>query len=108
MEAHAVEGHLYIFCPKLLRDLIPGKPTGAALLEKIHQASLEGRNGELLGYGADRMLQPGSVLVRIIDAATNRVVMAFYAERSRAEEMGRERALDFSRYTGGSFKLLIQ
>jgi hypothetical protein len=71
VRASAVENHLYVFRPDTIRTVLDADPefySGGSLTDKIHRATLQEQNGELLGYGQRQLFQPGSMLVRIRDA----------------------------------------
>lgn len=94
------DGHLYAYRPEVIQPIIARAPDaypGADLFEKIQHATLAGENGELLGYGARSMLEPGTVLVQVVDDA-GRDVFSF---RSLPENAAR--ALDFSQAYGGRY-----
>ena len=104
------DGHLYVYRPEILRKIISAHPRaypGLDLFSKIHQASLSGLNGHLLGYGARSMLDPDTVLVRIFDSA-NKPVFGFRSRRENASRFGIERAKDFSLAFNQPFSFRIE
>jgi hypothetical protein len=102
VEIHAVRDNLYIYRPKALQMLLdadpsfyrPGKQTD---LEAIVRVSERDENGELLGYGARSVDEPGSVGVTL--RGSEGIYYTFFASNpERAEHYGRERAKDISDY----------
>jgi hypothetical protein len=109
IEVQAVEGHLYIYRPEIVSKIIAKNPAtypGRNLLEQVHQASIAGNNGELLGFGPSKMLQPGSVLVRIYDEH-NSLRASFWTLPELAEKLAMERTLDFTLYFNRPFYNII-
>ena len=100
------EGHLYAFNRAAVQAIInraPEQYPGVDLIDKIQRATREGRNGELLGYGARTMLEPGNVMVDIVDTAGNRV-FSFLSQPENAAASGAARAEDFARYFQRPFR----
>lgn len=104
------DGHLYAYRPEVIQEIIARDPQsypGADLFEKIHDATLAGENGELLGYGARSMAEPGTVRVSVLDAEEH-VVFGFRSRPEAAEAAGLERARDFVDAYGREFSYQIQ
>ena len=102
------DGHLFAYRPDVVEKIIAQNPAaypGPNLAAKIKAATDAGTNGELLGYGARSLLEPGRVLVQIFDGDTP--VMGFFALPENAEEFALARTLDFDRAYGRSFRYKI-
>ncbi len=105
----AKENHLYAYRPDVVQRVVDAAPDdypGDSLFEKIERATLSGTNGQLLGYGAWTMLQPGRVLVTIFDPA-KRPIFGFYSLRESAERYAIERTKDFTDAFGPGYTFKI-
>jgi hypothetical protein len=102
------DGHLFAYDPALVQRIIDADPAaypGPNLYAKIHQATLAGSNGELLGYGARSLMEPGHVRVEIFDGDTP--VFGFFSQAEVADEFATQRTLDFARAYGRDFRYEI-
>ncbi len=100
----SADGNLYAYRPEVIQQIIDADPTaypGKNLFDKIQQATLADTNGDLLGYGARTLNEPGKVRVEIFDG--DQPVFGFRSTAENAEEFGRERAEDFERAYGRAF-----
>lgn len=84
VEVRALDGRLYVYRP----DTLP------VSVEEAHRLSLEGRNGELLGYGSPSMFEPGNVQV-ILRNEAGAIVGGFRAPKETASVWGKRRANDY-------------
>jgi hypothetical protein len=103
------DGHLYVYRPEAVQPIIDAHPElypGVDLFDKIHRATEAGTNGELLGYGARSMIEPGLVRVEVKDG--EQVVFGFLSRPEAAEEFARARALDFNQAYGREFTYRIK
>ena len=104
----ADDGHLFAYRPEIIQAIIDADPAaypGPTLFAKIHEATLAGDNGELLGYGARSMLDANIVLVEIMDGETT--VFGFYSRAAGADQIAAQRTLDFSQAYGRAFSYEI-
>ena len=109
VEISLQDGHLYAYRPEVVQAIIAADPAaypGLTLAGKIHAASVNSTNGELLGYGARTMFEPDRVLVEILDGDVE--VFGFYSRRAVADQFAQARTLDFDRAYGRSFSYRIR
>jgi len=108
VEVQLRHGHLYVYNPDAAQAIIDADPAaypGETLADKIQKASIAGTNGDLLGYGARTMLEPGRVLVQIFEGDTP--VFGFFSLPDVAEKFADARTLDFERAYGRVFRYEI-
>lgn len=84
VEARAIGEHLYVWRP----DSLP------VSIEEAHRLSLADENGELLGYGARSMNEPGALLVLLRDRA-GEIIGGFRSRLAEARQWARRRANDY-------------
>lgn len=111
-EAHATEAGLLVFRPEAIRPILDAdsafyRPHGEDDLSAIVRVSLDGNNGELLGYGARNWSEPQGARVTITtpDAI---IYMWFVSQPELATRFAAERAADIEAYTGIAPKVVIE
>lgn len=102
------DGHVYAYREDAVSEVVAGDAEaypGATLFEKIHRACIEGRNGELLGYGVRTMHEGVPAYVISPDG------VAVFGFRSR-EDLAQERtdmfAAIWSDLFGGEYTRVIR